>query len=222
MSKVVIFGIGQIAELIAFFIETDTSHEIVAYTVDRSFLKQTTFRGKPVIDWEELETVYPPGEHELFCPISYRDLNEQRRKKYEEGKAKGYRFLSYIHSSSLVNAESIGDNCLILESCVLQPGVRIGNDVILWSSTHIGHHSVIGDHCFIAGHGGVAGNVTVGSFSFLGGGSLVGDNVKIGARCIVGLGVKMTVDMNDEAVAVGDKVRVVEGAARKFAAKLTR
>ena len=221
MSKVVIFGTGQIAEVVAFFIETDTSHEIAAYTVDQSFLTETTYRGKPVVAWEELETIYPPEEYELFCPISYRDLNEQRRKKYEEGKARGYRFLNYIHSSCLVNAESIGDNCLILEDCVLQPGARIGNNVILWSSTHVGHHTGIGDHCFIAGNGGIAGNVTIGESCFFGGGFLVADNVKIGARCILGIGAIIKTDMNDESVAVSDKTRIVEGASRRFAAKLT-
>ena len=221
MAAIVVFGVGQIADMVSFFIETDTAHEIVAYTVDRSHIEDEIFRGKPVVPWEDLATVFPPPVYQLFCPISFRGLNEFRRLKYEEGKKKGYQFLSYIHSSSLVNAESIGENCMILEDCVIQPGVRIGNNVILWSSTHIGHHSAIGDHCFIAGHGGVSGNVAVGDSCFFGGGSLVGDGVKIGARCILGLGAKVTEDMADEDVAVAEKVRVIPGASGKFAAKLT-
>lgn len=222
MSRVVVFGVGQIAEMVSFFIETDTSHEIAAYTLDRSFMECETFRGKPVIAWEDLEKKYPPSKYELFCPISYRGLNVLRQTKYEEGKARGYRFINYIHSSSLVYAESMGDNCMILENCVVQPGVKVGNNVILWSSTHIGHHSVIGDHCFIAGNGGVSGNVTLGCSCFLGGGSLVSDNVRIGARCIVGIGARVVENMDDEAVAVGDKARIIAGAAKKFATKLMR
>ena len=41
----------------------------------------------------------------------------------------------------------------------MQPFVRIGNDVTLWSGNHIGHDSVIGDHCFISSHVVVSGHV---------------------------------------------------------------
>ena len=46
----------------------------------------------------------------------------------------------------------IGENTFIFEANVVQPGVTVGDNVVLWSGNHIGHDSVIEDHCFIASH----------------------------------------------------------------------
>ena len=56
----------------------------------------------------------------------------------------------------------------MFEDNTIQPFARIGDDVILWSGNHIGHHSTIGDHCFITSHVVVSGNVHVGERSFIG------------------------------------------------------
>jgi acyl-[acyl carrier protein]--UDP-N-acetylglucosamine O-acyltransferase len=52
----------------------------------------------------------------------------------------------------------------VLEDNTIQPGVRIGDDVTLWSGNHIGHDSVIADHCFISSHVVVSGWVRIGSY----------------------------------------------------------
>ena len=56
-----------------------------------------------------------------------------------------------------------GDNCFILEDNTVQPFVRIGSNVTLWSGNHIGHDSTIGDHCFISSHVVVSGHVDIGT-----------------------------------------------------------
>ena len=37
--------------------------------------------------------------------------------------------------------------------------MTIGDDCVLWSGNHIGHHATIGDHCFITSHVVVSGHV---------------------------------------------------------------
>ena len=39
MSKVVIFGILDLAELAHWYLENDSEHEVVAFTVHQSFIK---------------------------------------------------------------------------------------------------------------------------------------------------------------------------------------
>src|SRR2546423_10208 len=77
-------------------------------------------------------------------------------------KQQGYRFISYVssHSTSFPGT-SIGDNCFILEDNTIQPFVTIGNNVVMWSGNHIGHHSTIGDHVFIASHVVLSGRAIV-------------------------------------------------------------
>lgn len=189
MSKIVIFGVGEIAEVVTYFLHQSTKYEVCAYTVDKQYIKAPQFKGKPVVDWESIEMQYPPDSYKLFCPISFKKLNALRKSKYFEGKAKGYSFISYIHPSALISTEDIGENCLILEGCNIQPFASIGNNVILWSYTHIGHHSVIGSHCFIAGCGGIGGSTIIGDECFIGGHFAIGDNLIVGERSLLGIGV---------------------------------
>lgn len=91
-------------------------------------------------------------------------------------------------------ASEIGENTFILENNVIQPFVKIGNNCILWSGNHVGHHSVIGDHCFISSHVVISGSTSIGSNSFLGVNSTIGDNVMIGEKSLIGAGSVVTSD----------------------------
>ncbi|WP_245213936.1 hypothetical protein [Rhodoferax sp. AJA081-3] len=62
----------------------------------------------------------------------------------------------------------IGENCFILEDNTLQPFTKIGNNVILWSGNHIGHHGEIHDHVTFTSHVVMSGHCSIGPYSFLG------------------------------------------------------
>jgi acyl-[acyl carrier protein]--UDP-N-acetylglucosamine O-acyltransferase len=69
---------------------------------------------------------------------------------------------------------------------VIQPHVRIGSDVILWSGNHIGHDSTIEDHVFIASHAVISGNVTIGESTFVGVNATFRDGIRVAPRCVIG------------------------------------
>lgn len=214
---VVIFGTGQLSEVISFYIENDTQDTIVAYTVDAAYKENDTFNNKPVITWEALQQFMANKPNtRLLCPLSYKNLNENRKQKYLEAKRWGVSFYSYIHSSSFVNSKELGDNLIVLENCRIQPFSKIGNNCTIWSDTHIGHHAKIDDHCFFAGSGGVAGSTHIGECTFIGGTAVIGDNLNIGSHCIIGAGASITSDLNPYSVAVPPKTRVLNNAAKRF------
>ena len=71
MSKVIIFGIKDTAELANYYLKRDTEHEVTAFTVHHTIIpKGANFCGKPVIPWEEVENAFTPREHKLFIPPS--------------------------------------------------------------------------------------------------------------------------------------------------------
>ena len=45
MAKVVVFGVGQWAELAHFYLTHDSPHEVVAFTVDREYLDGDELQG---------------------------------------------------------------------------------------------------------------------------------------------------------------------------------
>jgi sugar O-acyltransferase (sialic acid O-acetyltransferase NeuD family) len=188
-QRVIIFGTGEIAQVAHFYLTHDSPYEVIAFTVDREFKKENQFMGLPVVPFDNVAEVYPPDAYKMFLPLSYRKVNKLRAEKYNQAKAIGYQLISYISSKATVwPGLVVGDNCFILENNVIQPFASIGNDVILWSGNHIGHHSVIKDHCFIASHVVVSGSVTIEPYCFLGVNATLRDNITIASECVIGAG----------------------------------
>lgn len=204
MKKLVIFGVGNIGEIAHFYFASDTDYEVTAFTVDSSFIKEDHFCGCPVVAFEEIVTTFPPEDYDMFVALSYTKINALRRDKYLAAKKFGYTMPSYISSrATVLNEGRIGENCFIFEDNTIQPFVSIGNNVVLWSGNHIGHHSIIRDHCFIASHVVISGGVDVGEQSFIGVNATLRDHIVIGERCVVGAGALMLKDAEPEGVYLG-------------------
>lgn len=187
-AKLIIFGTGSMAELAAFFFHHDSPHEVVAFTVDEAHLPESgEFMGLPVLPWERLSEFHPPSnEVALYVAIAYRDLNRAREHKVAEAKAKGYRLAGYLSSKATCYAKHLGEHCFIFEDNTIQPFVSIGNNVIMWSGNHIGHHGVVEDHCFFTSHVVLSGHARVGHHSFLGVNATIRDDNPIGPENIIG------------------------------------
>jgi UDP-3-O-[3-hydroxymyristoyl] glucosamine N-acyltransferase len=191
---------------------------VVGFTVDAAHLAAETFHGLPVVPWERLEERFPPTAVKLLGPLSYRRFNEFRRDRHLEGRARGYAFASFVHPASHVYATDIGENCFILEANVIQPYVRIGAGVMIWSACHIGHHAVVGDYCFLASHVALGGGARVGELSFLAGKVGVESGLEVGRACFLGSGVIVNRSLPDETVVPGRG----EPAARYKSSRLKR
>ena len=187
MSKIVIFGIGKIADEAFFYLTYDSEHEVVAFTVDKAYLTKPELFGRPVVAFEDVVSAYPPGEFKMFVAVGYQDLNRFRARKYEEAKARGYTLISYISSkASNFGKVEIGDNCLVLENAVIQPCSKVGNNVFIWSGNHVGHHASIGDHCYLSGQCIVGGSSVIEPHCYLGVNATIGHEVTIGRESFIG------------------------------------
>lgn len=203
-KKLVIFGSGDIAQLAHFYFSTDSAYEIVAFTVDGSYIEAPTFCGLPVVAFEDVAEHYPTHSHELFIALSYSKLNAVRKEKYLAAKALGYTLASYISShATVLNEGRIGDNCFILEDNTIQPFVNIGNNITLWSGNHIGHHSTIQDHTFIASHVVISGGVHIGEQCFIGVNATLRDHITVEDKCVVGAGALLLANAEQEGVFIG-------------------
>jgi sugar O-acyltransferase (sialic acid O-acetyltransferase NeuD family) len=203
-KPLLIFGIGDIAQLAHHYFNTDSEYEVIAFTVDAAYLTDKSFCDLPVVAFEEINNRYSPEECEFFIALSYTKLNELRKEKYLAVKALGYQITSYVSShATILNDGQIGENCFILEDNTIQPFVTIGNNVTLWSGNHIGHHSIIKDHCFIASQIVVSGGVEIGEQCFIGVNATLRDHIKIGDRCVIGASVLLLADAEPEGVYIG-------------------
>lgn len=210
MNKVIIFGIKDFAELAHFYLTTDSAYEVVAFTVDQDFIEDKThFHGLPIIPFETVEDVYSPDEYLFFAPVSSKKMNKIRENIYVRAKEKGYSFITYISSKATLFDNEIGENCFILENNTIQPFTKIGNNVVLWSGNHIGHHGEIKDHVFFTSHVVMSGHCIIESHSFLGVNATLRDNLVIAKGSLVAMGASITKNTEEWQVYVGNPAKKI-------------
>lgn len=201
MSKLIIFGTGVVGKLAQYYFQKDTSYEVVAFTVDKKYVSGEMFRELPLVPFEEVTKFYPPPEFKMFIAIGYNGMNKVRADKYYKAKALGYELVSYVSSKCIYLTDNYpGDNCFILEGNVIQPFVKIGSNVTLWSGNHIGHDSIIEDHCFITSHVIISGNVVIKPYCFFGVNATLRDAITIASHTFVGPGAIITGDTLENGV----------------------
>ncbi|CAG5068503.1 UDP-3-O-(3-hydroxymyristoyl)glucosamine N-acyltransferase [Dyadobacter sp. CECT 9623] len=212
MAKIIIFGVLDTAELAHYYLTHDSEHEIVAFTINRLYIDQESFKGLPVVAFEDVETLFPPAEYSFFAPMTGRNMNRNREAIYNEAKAKGYQFISYISSKATIFDKSvIGDNCFILEDNTIQPFTTVGNNVVMWSGNHIGHHGQIKDHVFFTSHVVLSGHCVVESYSFFGVNSTIRDYTTIAQGTLVGMASAITKETEEWGIYVGNPAKKVPG-----------
>ena len=189
MARLVIFGAGDIARLAHYYFTRDSEHEVAAFTVDQKYIEEDSFLNLPLVAFEDVAKRYPPQHYKMFVAMSYAKMNKLRAEKYYQAEALGYDLVSYVSSRcSLLTEYPVGDNCFILEDNTIQPFVKIGNDVTLWSGNHIGHDATIDDHCFLASHIVVSGHVHIHPYCFIGVNATLRNSIEIAPETLIGAG----------------------------------
>jgi sugar O-acyltransferase (sialic acid O-acetyltransferase NeuD family) len=200
-KPVMIFGVGAFAQVAAVYLRKDSPREVVAYTVDGEYVTAEEFAGLPVVAFEDARESHPPERVDVLVATGFRGVNSVRRTLYERCRDLGYGFVKYVSSKAYVMSdEGVGENTFVFEANVIQPFVEIGDDVVVWSGNHIGHHSRIEDHCFIASHAVISGHVVVGESSFVGVNATMRDGIKLGRRCVIGAGAVVLGDQEEGTV----------------------
>ena len=206
MEKIIIFGTGQFAELVHYYLCHDDRYEVVAYT--ETAPTKRGFRHLKVIPFKCIQDVFPPDQHKMFVAVGYNQRNDLRTYFYNEAKNKGYELITWVHPDTILPPNVyIGDNCFIFERNNIQPFVSIGNNVIMWSGNHIGHHSIIHDNVFVASHVVVSGNCEVGKNCFLGVNSTLIDDIILLEYVYLGAGTVATKTITVKGIYVGAPAR---------------
>ncbi len=201
MNKIILFGNRVFAENLYYHLAHDSSYEVVAFTVDRAYVTESTLCGLPVVAFETVESVFSPAEFGMLLPISFQQQNRLREQKYLQAKAKGYTLVSYVSSRATVFPNlSRGENTIILDNSVISPFVQIGNNVMITDGVIIGHHTVVKDHCFVAPGAVILGRAILEERCFIGANSTVKEEVRIARESLVGVNATITRNTTERGV----------------------
>lgn len=214
---VVIFGDRRSAQLAHYCLAHDSRWKVAAFTVDAGWRRADAFEGLPLVDFETLESRFPPAEVRLLIPTGYQGVNGLRRARYESAKARGYRFASYVSSRASVWPDlEPGENCLIYEHAIVQPFATVGDNVIIRSGAHVSHHCRIDSHAFISAEVAMAGDVHVGEQAFIGVGAVLKDGLRLAPRSFIGAGAVVVRDTEEGAAYAGNPARRLRKQAREL------
>jgi sugar O-acyltransferase (sialic acid O-acetyltransferase NeuD family) len=204
ISSVVIFGTGQLSELMWHCLVHDSPLEPVAFAVDGRHLDRERHLGLPVLAFENLPALHPPSSVQLIVPIAYRGVNRARRDVFLRARAMGYRFAGYTSSrASVWDSSALGENAMVYEQAAVQAFARIGDDVIVRSGAVVSHHARVGAHAFLAIGAVIGGGAELGERAFVGLNATVADGVRVGEGCIIAAGAVLTKDAEPEGVYSG-------------------
>jgi sugar O-acyltransferase (sialic acid O-acetyltransferase NeuD family) len=197
MKHLVLFGTQAFAEIAHYYFSHDSGYSVSAFTVDAPYLKEATFKGLPVVAFEEVEKDFPPDECGMFVAVGIHGVNRLRAAKVAEAEAKGYQLASFVSSRADVAPDlELRPNTMIMERAGIQPFVEIGRNTVIWSATRIGFHTRIGDHCWIVCP--IFGeSVSIGDYSFIGLNATIAPHVSIGKGNVIGAGALILKDTQD-------------------------
>ena len=197
-KKVIICGLGKQAELTHHFFTHDSDDTVVAFCVEAAYFAQapTHFVGLPVVAFDTLAQHFPPADYCLHIAIGQ---NPARQRLFEQAKATGYSFASYVATDLRIWPSIVlGEHVFIDQFTRLHPFVTVGDNTIL-AGALIGHHARIGSHCLISSCI-LGGSVSVGDHTFIGMGATVNEKTHIGHHNIIGSGCLITRSTPDNAV----------------------
>lgn len=186
MSKpLIIYGNGAMAKVLHAYLK-DT-HDIKGFCVDKCCIEQSEFLGLPLVDFADVEKIFPPKTHDMINSVGFAQMNDLRKQKCQEAQNKGYNLISYVHPSvKIFDDVKIGKNCIILDFVSIHPGSVIEDGTFISSNVNIGHDCTIGAYSWINSGVSIAGNVTIGGGCFWGVNSCCADNISVGEYTYVG------------------------------------
>ncbi len=188
-SRLIIVGTGLFAEMAREYFNELSDYNVEAFSCHEKYKEADSIYELPLISVEDLVKKHLPQDVTLFVAIGYGEMNKIRQRVYEELKAHGYSFATFVYPGVKIwDNATLGDNVFIFEDNTIQPYTRIGSNTIFWSGNHIGHHSSIGSHCFISSHVVVSGSCHIGNNVFIGVNATLHDSLNIGDECLIGAG----------------------------------
>ncbi len=202
-TKVIIFGNGPSAEVMAKIIMNIKSFEFIGFTVDKKYIGKKKIFGYPVYNFENVLKKFSNKKFQIFISVGYSDMNSLREKIYKRIKKYGYKCPNIIHpSTNLPKDLKLGDNNFIMNDVHIHPIVKIGNNNFIWSGAIISHHVEVGNNCWFTSGSSVAGKTIIGNNCFFGINSTIVNNVFIGNNCFIGARALVSKNLKNKSVVI--------------------
>lgn len=201
--RVVVLGASGHARVVSDAVRLAGDYEIVGFLDDMyperhdaEFCGSTILGGR-----EQLDELREHGVRHAVVGIG--DC-AARLRLAEAVSEKGFTLATAIHPRAIVADDvTVGGGTVVCAGAVVNPGSRIGANVIVNTSASVDHECIVEDGAHIGPGAHLGGRVHVKRAAWVGIGAAVKDGVTIGAGSIVGAGAVVLRDIPDGVVAYG-------------------
>lgn len=216
-TKLVIFGLTELAQLAHFYFTHDSDYEVVGFTLNEKYITADRYLDLPVVPYESLEDFFPPSEYVLYIAIGYTNLSELRKAKFLESKSRGYTMASYVSSKSTTwPGLTVGENTFIMEDNTIMPFCEIGSNILIFVNNILSHHTVFKDHITITSHCAIGGNSVCEEQTFFGLNCTTRSNLTIGKGAIIGAAANVLNHVDEYAVMLGNPAKKIDKDSREI------
>jgi UDP-N-acetylbacillosamine N-acetyltransferase len=207
--KLVIWGTSGHALVVADIIRLRGDYELIGFLDDvYPDRHHTQFCEAPVLGGQEqLDNLSRMGVRHLL--FGFGDCRARLRLA-EEVRGKGFSLATAIHPQAIIASDvKIGSGTVVAAGAAINPGSRIGENVVINTCASVDHECSIEDGAHICPGAHLAGGVVVGQAAWVGIGATVIDHVRIGAGALIGAGAVVLSDIPDDVLAYGVPARII-------------
>lgn len=211
MKKIIIFGTGDFADILAAKLEENSDNIIVGYTLNKKYIVSAYYKDRKLLPFEELNEIIKPNECSLYLGVIGKGMFEERERLFYEIVQKGYNIANYISPCAHVKTPNIGTGNIIMENVVIEKHCQIGNGNIIWPNVVMPHHNQIGNFNNISPSVSFSGFSKIGSRCFIGNNASLNNSVTVNDCALVGGGVFVSENLDKYKVLVSPRSYILEG-----------
>jgi acetyltransferase EpsM len=209
-KKIVIWGVGGHALVVADAVRAGEQYEIAGFLVDPHHARGTrhAFPSQILGGREELPGVLAAGIDLAVVAIGH------CRRRLEVAsllRRHAFSLATVIHPRAiLASSIDIEAGTVVAAGAIVNPGVMIGENAIINTGAIVDHECRLEAGVHISPGARLAGNVRIGQATWIGIGATVIDGVSIGSNTIVGAGAVVLSDVPDGVMVYGVPARIIK------------
>ncbi len=200
---------GQ-AHVVLEVIQSDDTHQVVAFADETPELKGQQVLGRPVLGdpAEVAEQVAELGIMGAFVAVG---VPRARARLAEICRSMDLSLPTLIHPSAYLSPEAqIGEGAFLGAGVQVLPGASVGDLCRVNAGTVVSHHVQVGYCNTIGPNATLAGRSSTAAFAFLGAGCTLLPEVRVGEEAMVGAGAVVTRDVAAALTVVGVPARPLD------------
>jgi UDP-hydrolysing UDP-N-acetyl-D-glucosamine 2-epimerase len=214
--KCVILGGGGHAKVLIDSIRASAAANPIAVLDANSKLWRKTLLGVPILGNDsKLPSLLRKGVRHFAVGLGSIGDSGPRRRLFEMALRHGLKPLTVIHPSAVVSGHAIvGGGSQVFPRGIVNPGSKLGANVIVNTGAIVEHDCEIGDHVHVATGARLAGGVRVGANAHIGAGATIRQRASIGKGAVVGAGAVVVKDVAPWTVVAGVPAKPLRKVAR--------